>query len=330
VDVARRAGVSVATVSRVLNRKSTVDPALAAKVHAAAEQLQYQPSRVARNLRAQSSTVWGIVVADITNPFFARMVRAVQDAAWEVGRTVIVCNTDEDLAMERNAIEVLVAERVGGVIISPASETATDIEPLAARGIPVVALDRRPRSPVDCVLVDNELGGRKATAHLLALGARRVACITGPEHTTTARERLAGFRRALADEGRSRALTAHGDFREEGGSSVMLRWIRRGQVPDGVFVANNLMTLGVLRAAYENGIRVPEDLRVVGFDELPWGGGIATQVPVVVQPTLEMARAAVRMLAEREDGSQVAPREVVLAPGLLTLERPISLTKEVA
>ena len=325
-DVARRARVSLATVSRVINGNGSVDPRLAARVLAAATELGYRPNHVARNLRAKSSTVWGIVVADITNPFFTRIVRAVQDAAWKERRTVIVCNTDEDLDRERGAIDVLVAEGVGGVIIAPASETATDVRPLSDRGIPVVAIDRRPPTPVDCVLVDNMAGGRAAAEHLLAGGARRVACITGPRDTTTARERLLGFRQGLTAARARPGSVSHADYREDGGRAALLRWIRQDRLPDGVFVANNLMTLGVLRAAYEQGIRVPQDLRVVGFDELPWGGGIAGQVPVIVQPTTAMADAAVAMLTRRQAGDRGPARDVVLTPRLHALDRSVNLT----
>ena len=323
-DVARRARVSPATVSRVLNGNARVDSRLAARVTKAAGELRYQPNHAARNLRAGSSTVWGIVVADITNPFFTRIVRAVQDAAWKERRTVIVCNTDEDLERERRAIEVLVAEGVGGVIVAPASETATDLRPLVDRGIPVVAIDRQTSAPVDRVLLDNVEGGRDATAHLIASGADRIACIAGPRGTTTSRERLEGFRSALAHAGRGRGIVAHADYREEGGRAVILRWLRQGRLPDGLFVTNNMMTLGVLRAAYEEGIAVPKKLRIVGFDELPWAGGIAGQIPVVVQPTKEMAGSAVAMLADREAGYDGPARHVVMTPRLQALERAIN------
>ena len=326
-DVARRARVSEATVSRVLNDKPTVHPRLAERVRRAADALDYRPSRVARNLRARSSSVWGIVVADIGNPFFTRIVRAVQDEAWQLGRTVIVCNTDEDLEMERRALEALVAERVGGVVIAPASETKTDITPLIDRGIPVVAVDRRPPVEVDSVLVNNVLGGIEATRLLLELGIRDVGCITGPEDVTTARERLEGFRRALRTAGlrAGRHAVLHTNLREEGGRDALIEWIDGRRLPRGVFVTNNLMTLGVLQAADERGVRVPNDLAVVGFDELPWGGGIAARVPVVAQPAREMAAAAVRALDERASGYRGPARHVVLRPRVLRVERTPAL-----
>jgi len=315
--VARLAGVSPATVSRVLSAKLRVDPGLADRVRGAALQLDYRPSRVARNLRARSSSIWGIIVADIGNPFFTRVVRAVQDAALESGRTVIMCNSDESVDKERRALEVLVAERVGGVLISPASEIDSDLEALLAQRIPVVAIDRRPPAAVDTVLTDNVLGGLEATRHLLTSGRRRVGCITGPRDVTTARERLDGFQQAMAEAGLAPAAVAHADFHEEGGRDALLQWIDAGSMPEAVFVANNLMTLGVLQAAGERDVRVPEDLAVVGFDELPWAGGLAARIPVVAQPAREMALAATRLLEERCDGYDGPPRSVVLAPHLL-------------
>jgi LacI family transcriptional regulator len=321
-DVARRAGVSEATVSRVLNGKTSVDAKLVVRVQRAARALNYQPSHVARNLRARSSSVWGIVVSDIGNPFFTRIVRAVQDEAWRLGRTVIVCNTDEDLEKERSAVDALVAERVGGVVIAPASETETDLRPLLDRGIPVVAFDRRPPIDVDSVLVDNVAGGLDATRLLLASGIRELGCITGPDHVTTARERLDGFRTALRRAGVRvpRHAVVHANFREEGGRDALLALLDARRLPQGLFVTNNLMTLGVLRAAYERGLRVPEDLSVVGFDELPWGGGIASRVPVVAQPAREMAAAAVSALDARVRGERGPAQHVVLQARVLRLD----------
>ena len=313
--------MSPATVSRALNANASVDAALAERVRAAADRLDYRPSRVARNLRAQSSTVWGFVAADIGNPFFTRLVRATQDAAWRTGRTMILCNTDEDLEEERRAIESLVAERVGGVIIAPASETETNIRPLLDQGIPVVAVDRLPAARVDAALTDNFAGGVAATRHLIANGAITLGCITGPLHATTARQRLEGFRSALADAGRRtrRELVVHADFREDGARRAVLRWVQRGILPDGIFVTNNLMTLGVLQALEASGLSAPEDVELVGFDELPWAGGVTGRIPVVTQAYTGLAQAAVRMLDERVRGFKGAPRQVVVQPQLVAV-----------
>ena len=312
-DVARHAGVSAATVSRVLNQSRQVDKALIERVQAAVAELGYRPSRVARNLRVQGSSIWSVVVPDIGNPFFTRLVRAVQDEAWRGGRSILVCNTDEDVEKEAAAIDVLVAERVGGVIVAPASESATDLGPLLQRGVPVVAVDRRPAADVDSVLADNRYGGAEATRRLAKAGHRRLGCITGPEQATTARERLEGFRDAVAEAGLPEPVVVHADFRQEGGRLAMLGLLDSGAELDGLFVANNLMTIGVLEALALRG----RTLAVIGFDELPWAGGLTTDIPVVIQPTLEIGNQAVRMLAERSAGYEGPARHVVLRPEIL-------------
>lgn len=316
-DVARRAGVSAATVSRVLNASRQVDGALAARVQGAVEELGYRPSRVARNLRVQTSSLWAIVVPDIGNPFFTRLVRAIQDEAWTTGRSVLVSNTDEDVAKETAAIEILVAERVGGVIIAPASERETDLRPLLQRGIPVVAIDRQPPADVDSVLADNRFGGAEALRQLVKAGRRRLGVITGPEHVTTARERLEGFQAAVKEAGLPAAEVARADMRQEGGRAAMLGWLDRGVELDGVFVANNLMTIGALEALALRGRSAGGGLTVIGFDELPWAGGLTAEIPVVIQPTVEMGHQAVRMLLERSGGREEPPRHLRLRPQIL-------------
>jgi LacI family transcriptional regulator len=313
-DVARHAGVSAATVSCVLNSSRQVDKALVERVQATVAELGYRPSRVARNLRVQTSSIWSVVVPDIGNPFFTRLVRAIQDEAWKGGRSLLVCNTDEDLEKEAAAIDVLVAERVGGVIIAPASEPATDLKPLLQRGVPVVAIDRRPAAEVDSVLADNRFGGAEATRELVRAGRRRLACITGPERATTARERLEGFREAVAEAGLPPPVVVHSDFRQDGGRAAMLQLLDSGAELDGVFVANNLMTIGVLEALAQRG----RTIGVIGFDELPWAGGLTAEIPVVIQPTVEIGHEAVRMLAERSAGYAGPARQVVLRPEILT------------
>ena len=298
----------------MLTSSRPVNQALADRVHTAVAELGYRPSRVARNLRVQTSSIWAVVVPDIGNPFFTRLVRSIQDEAWSSGRTVIVCNTDEDLAKEAAAIEVLVAERVGGVIIAPASERGTDLRPLLQRGVAVVAIDRRPAADVDSVLADNRLGGAAATRELVAAGRRRLACLTGPERATTARERLEGFREVVAEAGLPKPLVAHADFRQEGGQAAVRRWLQGGASFDGLFVTNNLMTIGALEALAEGDVTVPENVSVIGFDELPWAGGLAAKIPVVIQPTFEIGHRAVQMLAERGAGFAGPARHVVLAP----------------
>lgn len=321
VDVAEAAGVSPATVSRVLNGNGRVSPDRAALVRAAADRLGYQPFGPARALRQQLTRVWAAIVADIENPFFTSMVRGMEDVARAEGHRLVLCNSDEDLDKEASYIDIAIAERMAGVVIAVASTTDSDLEPLLARRVPVVAVDRRPRqSGVDTVLVDSRLGAEEATSHLLAAGARRVACITGPTRLSTATERLEGFRDAHARVRRpvDRSQVRRADFRQSGGYRAASSLLDSADPPDALFVANNLMTVGALHALRERGLRVPADVAVVGFDEAPWTTLVSPQLSVVSQPTYEIGREACQLLANA--GAASGPRHLVLTPELIVRE----------
>ena len=313
-DVARRARVSAATVSRVLNSSSNVNPDLARRVRAAVEALGYQPNGVARSLRRRESSLWAVIVSDIGNPFFTSMVRGVEDAAQGSGYSVVLCNSDESPGKEAGYIAAAAAERMAGVIISPASTRDTDVTPLLDLGIPVVAADRRLRgTTADTVLVDNERAAEEATEHLIDMGYRRIACITGPRQTMTAEERLAGYRRALRSRGQQwrPSLVRNADFRERGGYEAMASLLG-GATPDAVFVANNLMTVGALECLVQHGIEVPRQVGLVGFDEIPWADLVRPSLTTVAQPTYEMGRTAGQLLTARRAAPGKPAETVVL------------------
>jgi len=323
-DVARLARVSPATVSRVLNGTTDVSPERAERVRQAVAELQYQPFSPARALRRQLTDVWAVIVADIENPFFTSVVRGIEDGAREFGYRVLLCNSDEDVGKEAGYIDVAVGERVGGVVISVASTRQSDLAPLLRLGVPVVAVDRRPVGHlVDSVLVDNRLGARQATAHLIENGARRVACITGPKRLSTANERLAGYKDALAAAGRrfDESLVLREDFRQAGGYDAV-RALTSGRPrahPDALFVANNQMTVGALQALQQQDLDVPGDVKVVGFDDAPWATLTRPQLTVVAQPTYDIGRTAAELLATAR-AAKGGPREVVLVPKLVVRE----------
>ena len=325
-DVARAAGVSPATVSRVLNGNNAVSADRAARVMEVAAELGYQPHGPARALRQQRSRLWAVIVSDIQNPFFTTMVRAIEDAGRAEGHRVVLCNSDEDPAREASYIEVAVAERMGGVVIAPASDRSSRVDALLERQIPVVTVDRRirhGRELVDSVMVDNRAGGVAATEHLLNSGAKRVACITGPARASTAAERLIGYRAALRNAEREHAtdLVRHADFRHEGGYAAAIDLLRSRRRPDALFVTNNLMTLGALQAITDLGLRVPDDVAIVGFDDAPWATLTTPPLSVVAQPTLEIGREAARLLAT--SGAGMATRHIVLAPTLVVRQSSV-------
>lgn len=322
-DVATEAGVSPATVSRVLNGRADVSPALAQRVHAAVSQLDYRPNGVARNLRRRATTVWGLIISDIGNPFFTAMVRGVEDAAHEAGYSLVLCNSDDDLDKERRYIEIALAEQMAGVIISPAAEAASDLSLLVERGIPVVAVDRRlARLDVDTVLVDNIRGARLATDHLIDAGCARIACITGPTRTTTAAERLDGYRLAHEIAGRKvdPDLVVLENFKEDGGYDGAQRLLGLDRPPDGIFVANNLMTVGALEALVDAGVEIPHDMLVVGFDDIPWARLTRPRLTTVHQPTYDMGHEAGRLLTARIAAEPGLARTIVLPPSLQVRE----------
>lgn len=318
-EVARRAGVSTATVSRVLNGRSDVNEELAGRVRTAVKELAYNPSRVARSLRMQQSSVWAVIISDVRNPFFTELIPGVEDVAYAEGHSVVLCNARDDLARESDYLKLAVADLMAGVILSPASAEHTDVTPLLERGIPIVSVDRRMRDVViDHVLVDNAHGAALATEHLIAGSFQRVGCITGPLDTTTGADRRAGYLRALRAHGiASRPdLIQSADFHEVGGYEAAQRLLTLKRPPDAVFVANNLMTVGALRAIRDAGLSVPDDIGVVGFDDPSWAPLLDPPLTTVAQPNYDIGQEAARLLLSRMRGYTGAAREVVLTPTL--------------
>ncbi|HEX6077946.1 MAG TPA: LacI family DNA-binding transcriptional regulator [Micromonosporaceae bacterium] len=313
-DVARRAEVSAATVSRVLNGHSSVDPQLAERVRVAVAELDYRPSALARNLRRSRTSLWAVIISDVGNPFFTSLVRGVEDVAQSSGYSVVLCNSDEDPDKEANYVSVALAEQVAGVIMSPSGQPAAAARLLDAE-TPLVLIDRElPDVRADSVLVDNEHGAAEATAHLLSGGYQRIACVTGPASVSTARRRLRGYQLAIADGGGSydESLVRYGDFRETGGYQAMAGLLDLPEPPDAVFVANNLMAVGALECLRARGVTVPDQIGVVGFDDLPWSDLVRPPLTTVSQPTYELGQVAAQLLTERINDRSREPTTVVL------------------
>ncbi|MEV0404066.1 LacI family DNA-binding transcriptional regulator [Actinoallomurus sp. NPDC050550] len=318
-DVARAAKVSPATVSRVLNTSETVAPELKDRVLAAVKALDYRPNSQARSLRTRATTVLGLIISDITNPFFTGMVRAVEDRANEAGYSVVLANADEDLRKEQRYLEVAAAERMAGVLLSPASVTDTRIDVLVERGIPVVTIDRRLRTAaVDRVVVDNRRAAIEATRHLIEQGCRRIGFVAGRPGTTTGEGRLAGYKTALKEAGLpvERELIVGGDFRIDGGREATERLLALKDAPDGLFVANNLMTIGAVNALDQAGVRCPDDIALVGFDDMTPALDMRSRLTVVSQPTYEIGRQATELLLRRIVGETFPVRHIVLSAEL--------------
>jgi LacI family transcriptional regulator len=322
-DVAEYAGVSVATVSRVLNQDHNVSDELRAKVLDAVEALDYQRNRVARSLRVKTSQIFGLVISDIRNPFFTSVVRGVEDVAYSNGYTLILCNSDEDPSKERMYIDIVLAERVAGVIISPVSERDNYSKVLVKAGVPVVAVDRTMLDlDIDAVVVDNVGGAYHAVRHAIGRGHRRIGFIGGPTRATTGRERLAGYTRALTEHGITvdQELIRIGDFKQQSGFEMALLLLGLGNPPTAIFAANNLMTLGALDAIHARGFRIPDDLCVVGFDDPPWTPLLSPSLTAVSQPTYQLGETAAKLLLKRIGNPQKPTEKICLKADLIIRE----------
>ncbi|NYE96734.1 LacI family transcriptional regulator [Psychromicrobium silvestre] len=316
-DVAREAGVSVATVSRALNNLDTVRPDLAAQVHQAASRLGYRPNSLARNLRKQSTQVWALVISDIENPFFTAVARGVEDTAQQNGYSVMLCNSDEDPEKEARYLSVAGQDRVAGVILSPHS-ASTDVSSL--NHIPLVVIDRALNAPFDVVLVHSRLGAEQATRHLLEQGWQRPACITGPEDAETAVERREGYLQALRGT-EIEAQVKHQPFRSPDGAVATAALLDGDNPPDSFFVGNASLALGVLAELSRRGLKPGTDVGLISFDDAPWAPFIDPPISVVAQPAYDIGVQAAQLLVERiANTGPRAPREVNLATTLIFRE----------
>ncbi|HEU0113738.1 MAG TPA: LacI family DNA-binding transcriptional regulator, partial [Thermomicrobiales bacterium] len=308
--VAERAGVSPATVSRVLSGLPGVRPDRRERVLRAVAELDYRPNRLAANLRRQTTQAIGVVVSDIENPHFTQMVRAVEDAAFGRGCRVLLCNTDETPDKQRAYLEMLAGERVQGVILAPSDPAGAEIGRLLDLGIPLVAFDRIVEDGrADAVIIDNAEAGRRAAAHLLALGHRRIGFVGGRPEIQTGGDRVAGYERAMTAAGLE-PLVADGAFRLDGGRRAAGALLDAGGVT-ALIVANNLMTVGALQAIRERGLRVPDELALVAVDDPFWAELTDPPLTALAQPVRRMAESAVRLLFERIADVRSAPRCLV-------------------
>jgi LacI family transcriptional regulator len=319
-DVALRAGVSIATVSRVQNGTARVRDDRVQRVRAAIEELKYQPNRRARALRVHRSTVIGLLVSNIDNPFFTALVHGVEAVAQRAGFSVILANTGEVFERERQCVEVLCAEQVAGAIVVPTRDNHHTMRLFKQFGIPVVTVDRRiDDRTIDSIVVDNARGAQEAVTHLIENGYRRIGIITGPQSTTTGRERLEGYRRAQIDAGiiPDPAFERYGTFKQGSGRELAEELLDLQTPPEALFVANNLMTLGALEAIYARGLRMPDDLALVGFDEMPWAALSSISLTTVSQPVYELgSTAALRLFQRLDDTGPFTRQNIVLMPTL--------------
>jgi DNA-binding LacI/PurR family transcriptional regulator len=322
-DVAARAGVSVASVSRVLNQSKPVAEATQRKVLAAAEALHYSIDQRARALRRRKSGTLGLIVSDVANPYFPEVIRAIESVAYHSGHDLFLCNSDEDPERERFYVRAMIAQRIGGIIIVPVTFTSTSLALALRNNIPIVCLDRRVEDiQLDSVLIDNRAGGALAADALIDRGHRRIGAIVATR-TTPGSDRLLGFAQRLAERGipLPDELVRDGEYKQSGGYAAACSIFALSERPTGLFVANHPMTLGALQAARELRLNVPRELSLVAFDDTTWATFLDPPLTTISQPTDQLGSAAANLLIDRvEDRYHGPARTIVLEPRLMDRE----------
>ncbi len=303
-DVAKRAGVAPITVSRVINNSGYISQGTRERVKAAVTELGYVPNTLARGLRSKRTTTLALVVTDIANPYFTLMARGVEDAAGASNYSVIYCNTDESEAKEEKYANLLAQRQVDGVLLVPSCGNVKTIKFLLSNEIAVVALDRRVEGvKIDSVRSDSQDGAERLTHLLIGLGHKRIAMITGPNYVSTSVDRVVGYQQALAKAGLSEnGLVYYGAFNQESGYKLTGQAMAHSPKPTALFGANNFITIGIIKALQDLKLRVPGDVSVVGFDDLPEAMLLSPFLTVAAQPAYEMGRMATELLLKRISG----------------------------
>ncbi|MFC5261960.1 LacI family DNA-binding transcriptional regulator [Kribbella qitaiheensis] len=322
-DVAAAAGVSLGTVSNVLNRPEMVSPTTRAKVEAAMASLGFVRNESARQLRAGSSRIVAYLMLDAGNPFFTDVARGVEEAAQAAGLSVFLCNSNEDAAREADYLDLLEQQRVQGVLITPIDPDSSRLRKLPSRGTPVVLVDRAIDDDEHCsVAVDDVLGGEIALSHLIELGHQRVAFVGGPNTIGQVTDRRDGARRAVEDAGLPAdslvdVLTGALTVAEGRGAGQRLAGLRADRRPTAAFCANDLLALGLLQQCVSLGLRVPEDLAIVGYDDIEFAAAAAVPLTSVRQPRQLLGRRAAELLLDESSNPDHEHQRVTFTPELI-------------
>jgi DNA-binding LacI/PurR family transcriptional regulator len=320
-EIARIAGVSLGTVSHVLNGSAAVREPLRKRVMDAVDALGYQPSQLARGLRRDKTNMIGMIIPDVTNPFFPAVVRGAEDVAFENGHRLVLCNTDNDHAKEIAHLNELRTFLPAGLIVIPSnfSDLTAQAESYRRSGTAVVCVDRLPKDwNGDTVTANNEHGAYEATNYILRQGHKQLAIITGPRHLTNAQDRLKGFRRALHE----RKISINPEYIQEttfdqhGGHAKTLFLLRMIPRPTAIFAGNDMIAFGSLLAFREAGLRCPDDISLIGFDNLDLAEMTSPPLSSVSQPGYQMGSTAARLLIERVHGDHSPAKHVVIETAL--------------
>ncbi len=286
----------MSTVSRVINDTGYVSSDSRQRVMKVMEELHFTPSNVARGLVSGKTSSIGLLIPDVSNPFFSDVARGIEDAASTLGLSVILCNSDWKIEREQTYIDILKGKWVEGIVVVGARSSEQQLQSVLS-GLPFVLVDQRSTQNVSCVWIDNELGGYIATKHLVERGCKRVMHVRGPANSPSAMGRHQGFLRAVAERTMSGKFIS-GNFRFESGYAAMGKILDDG-LPDGIFAGNDMMALGMIQAAQTMGIKIPQDFLLVGFDDISFSSYISPTLTTVRQPGYLMGKSGVELLNQQ-------------------------------
>lgn len=320
-DVARLAGVSTSTVSHVINKDRFVSEAITAKVDAAIKSLNYAPSALARSLKINQTRTIGMLITASTNPFYSELVRGVERSCFERGYSLVLCNTEGDEQRMNSNLETLMQKRVDGLLLL-CTETHQPSQEIMQRypSIPTVMMDWAPFDGYSDLIQDNSLlGGDMATQHLIDKGHTRIACITGPLDKTPARLRLEGYREAMARAGLEvrEGDEIVGNFEFGGGFEAMQTLLAQKERPQAVFIGNDAMAFGAYQALYQAGLKVPQDMAIVGYDDIELARYMTPPLTTIHQPKDELGELAIDVLLHRITDPTLVQQRLQLTPVLM-------------
>ena len=320
--IAEIAGVSIATVSRVINDSPNVNPQTRIKIEKIIKEFKYTPNRVAKRLRMRytSSNLLGVLIPDIQNPFYVDVLRGIEDVAYKNKYALIMCNFSQDENKEKMYLDILQSESIDGLIAAPTHEHDQKVINLVKSGLPIVCVDRGLDDvDVDVVLVDNRKGAFSAVDFLVKKGYKRIAYISGLQQIPTSREREQGYRDALEANGLPICpeLIKWGDSRHESGVSLCDELLEMDKPPDAIFTGNNLITLGALETIHKKGLHIPDDIAIIGFDDMYWSISLNPPLTAVRQPAYEIGKCAAEQLISRINAPDRPTLSMVLKTELM-------------
>ncbi|OSP48123.1 substrate-binding domain-containing protein [Vibrio cholerae] len=330
-DIARLAGVSTSTVSHVINKSRFVSDEIAERVNNAAQQLNYVPSALARSLKMNRTKTIGMLVTTSTNPFFGEVVKGVERSCYHQGYNLILCNTEGDNQRMKASINTLLQKRVDGLLLMCSTLEGERLDVFDRYpDIPIVVMDWGPILFASDKIQDNSLqGGYMAAKHLIECGHKEIGCITGPLIRHQAQMRYEGYKRALAEAGIAinPDWIVESDFECEGGYQAFEKLYQRGKLPSALFVSNDMMAMGVIQAASQRGLRVPDDLSLIGYDDVHIAKFMTPALTTIHQPKYRLGKAAVDTLLYRLENPDTTAQVVQLEPTLVVRSSVCSLDK---